>query len=356
MIANTPGSPVWDTTGGKFGPFAGQMFIGDQRQSNYFRCGVEKVDGDYPGLVRRLPPRHRVRPGEDVVRSAGAALVRAGGARLVQRRRANAPPCSMPEWDGQTVPFAIHSASLTKTGFEVTFTQPDRHGRSRPWSNPGITTTTAPTDRRGSTRRSGSQATTHLSEDRKTVAFDVPLSPGQSLRASEFPGQKNTEGTTLDFDTLLLHRQQSFAPPRSPEPAAMWAGAWSVRAGSAMTSAAPSRRWSIPLPAKSANRFPRSHPPRCHASGQSEWAIDEQGVMCRGEGHNSTQQAYGNARIHLEFRFDPSDDPEWTGPALRKLRRLPDVRLRAAGPEQLRQSLPSPTACAAPSTASTRRG
>ena len=49
VIANTPGSPIWDTTGGKFGPFEGQMFIGDQRQSNYFRVGVEKVDGDYQG-------------------------------------------------------------------------------------------------------------------------------------------------------------------------------------------------------------------------------------------------------------------------------------------------------------------
>ena len=27
------------------------------------------------------------------------------------------------EWDGKTIPFAIHSASLTKTGFEVKFTQ-----------------------------------------------------------------------------------------------------------------------------------------------------------------------------------------------------------------------------------------
>ena len=48
-IANSPGSPIWDTTGGKFGPFEGQMFIGDQRQSNYFRSGVEKVNGEYQG-------------------------------------------------------------------------------------------------------------------------------------------------------------------------------------------------------------------------------------------------------------------------------------------------------------------
>ena len=35
--------------------------------------------------------------------------------------------------------------------------------------------------------------------------------------------------------------------------------------------------------------------------------------MSRGKGKNSTKDAYGNARIHLEFRFEPSNDPEWTG-------------------------------------------
>ena len=29
VIANSPGSPVWDTTGGKFGPLKKQIFIGD---------------------------------------------------------------------------------------------------------------------------------------------------------------------------------------------------------------------------------------------------------------------------------------------------------------------------------------
>ena len=35
--------------------------------------------------------------------------------------------------------------------------------------------------------------------------------------------------------------------------------------------------------------------------------------MSRGKGNNATKLFYGNARIHLEFRFDPSEDPAWTG-------------------------------------------
>lgn len=36
-LANSPGSPEWDLSGGKFGPWAGQMFIGDQTLSQVFR-------------------------------------------------------------------------------------------------------------------------------------------------------------------------------------------------------------------------------------------------------------------------------------------------------------------------------
>ena len=35
--------------------------------------------------------------------------------------------------------------------------------------------------------------------------------------------------------------------------------------------------------------------------------------MPRGKGRNATKESYGSARIHLEFRLDPSDDPNWTG-------------------------------------------
>ena len=33
-LANSPGEPTFDYTKGKFGPFSGQMFIGDQSRSN----------------------------------------------------------------------------------------------------------------------------------------------------------------------------------------------------------------------------------------------------------------------------------------------------------------------------------
>ena len=50
-VANSPGNPEWDTTAGKFGPFKGQIFIGDQTQSNVFRVLLDKVNGVYQGAV-----------------------------------------------------------------------------------------------------------------------------------------------------------------------------------------------------------------------------------------------------------------------------------------------------------------
>lgn len=61
-IANAPGSPTWDTTGGKFGPFAGSIYCGDQTLSTLFRILLKKkneaavihfADGFPSGLMRQ---------------------------------------------------------------------------------------------------------------------------------------------------------------------------------------------------------------------------------------------------------------------------------------------------------------
>lgn len=60
-VANSPGSPTWDTTKGKFGPFAGELFCGDQTLSTLFRILPKKeneaavinfADGFPSGVIR----------------------------------------------------------------------------------------------------------------------------------------------------------------------------------------------------------------------------------------------------------------------------------------------------------------
>ena len=48
-MGGSPGDPVWDTTAGKFGPFAGQVFIGDFTKL-ITRVDLELVAGEYQGV------------------------------------------------------------------------------------------------------------------------------------------------------------------------------------------------------------------------------------------------------------------------------------------------------------------
>ncbi|MBI2925293.1 MAG: hypothetical protein HYY24_06260 [Verrucomicrobia bacterium] len=113
---------VWDQTGGKFGPFGGQMFIGDQTKCFVARCVLEKVDGEYQGAafpfragfqcgVNRLvwAPDGSLLAGE-TDRGWGSI----GGQRYGLQRVV---------WTGQ-VPMEIATMSLTPRGFDLTFTKP----------------------------------------------------------------------------------------------------------------------------------------------------------------------------------------------------------------------------------------
>ena len=48
-MGQSASEPRWDTTGGKFGPFAGQCFVGDQTKSIVMRVYLEKINGRYQG-------------------------------------------------------------------------------------------------------------------------------------------------------------------------------------------------------------------------------------------------------------------------------------------------------------------
>jgi hypothetical protein len=121
-MGQSASEPIWDTTGGKFGPFAGQCFVGDQTKSNVMRVYLEKIGGKYQGACFPF-------------RSGGQCGI---------NRLAFAPDGSL--YAGQTnrgwgslggkdyglqrivytgvEPFEIHSMKLQPGGFDLTFTQP----------------------------------------------------------------------------------------------------------------------------------------------------------------------------------------------------------------------------------------
>ena len=123
-LANSPGSPVWDTTGGKFGPFAGQMFIGDIVHPRIIRVALEKVNGQYQGACFSFYHAEGLKAGicRLAFSSAGELIIgRAGEGNWARGK----PDSGLQKiaYSG-TTPFEIHRIELQNDGFLFHFTQP----------------------------------------------------------------------------------------------------------------------------------------------------------------------------------------------------------------------------------------
>lgn len=122
-LANSPGNPLWDTSGGAFGPFAGQMFIGDQTQSVLMRVVTETVDGVEQGAAIPFATnlesgvmRQVLLPDHSMLLGQTGRGWQAKGGRVASLQRL--------VWDGKTVPPVIHHVSAISDGFALAFTVP----------------------------------------------------------------------------------------------------------------------------------------------------------------------------------------------------------------------------------------
>lgn len=120
-VANSPGNPEWNTTGGRFGPFNGQIFIGDQTQSNVFRVLLETVNGVRQGAVINFANnfqsgniRLAFHPNGDLwVGQTARGWGAVGGEPYGLQRVV---------WDKETVPFELQDIAMTEGGFRLRFT------------------------------------------------------------------------------------------------------------------------------------------------------------------------------------------------------------------------------------------
>ena len=121
-VAHSAAEPVWDTTAGRFGPFAGQCFVAEVTNSLIMRCSLEEVQGRIQGAcfgfrsgfqsgVNRLAfaPDGSMMVGE-TNRGWGSLGGQTHGVQRVI-------------YTGQ-VPFEILSMKITTEGWELKFTRP----------------------------------------------------------------------------------------------------------------------------------------------------------------------------------------------------------------------------------------
>ena len=122
-----------DSTRGGFGPFAGQLFVGDEGQSKIMRVFMEKVNGVYQGVV--FPFREGFASG--VFREVWGkdASMFVGQTSRGWAATGKAPyGLQRLMWTGK-VPFEAHRVEARPDGFEITFTSPvDRATASDPAS------------------------------------------------------------------------------------------------------------------------------------------------------------------------------------------------------------------------------
>ena len=111
-----------DLSGGKFGPFEKQLFVGDQTHSTVMRVFLEKVNGRYQGAC--FPFRQGFGSGNVPVRFGKDGSLFVGGTSRGWGSRGTKPfAIERLVWTGK-VPFEIHEMRAKPDGFELTFTQP----------------------------------------------------------------------------------------------------------------------------------------------------------------------------------------------------------------------------------------
>lgn len=111
-----------DLSGGKFGPFGKQLFVGDQTHSTIMRVFLEKVNGRYQGVC--FPFKQGFSSGIVPVRFGPDGSLYAASTNRGWGARGSRPfAIERLVWTGK-VPFEIHEMRAKPDGFELTFTKP----------------------------------------------------------------------------------------------------------------------------------------------------------------------------------------------------------------------------------------
>jgi len=111
-----------DRSGGRFGPFEDQMFLGDFSLSLVMRATTEQIDGVWQGAC--YPFREGLSTGIlNLTFTEGGRLLTGGTNRGWPVRGLQPFALERLEWTG-VMPFEIHSIRITHDGFRVRFTKP----------------------------------------------------------------------------------------------------------------------------------------------------------------------------------------------------------------------------------------
>lgn len=119
IMANSPTQPLIDSTGGKFGPFANQLFVGEMNIARIMRLLPETVAGVTQGAVVTFWDKAGLTAGVNRFAFAPDGALYVGQTHLSW---AGGEGIQKLTWKG-TVPMDVHGISLSKDGFDLSFTK-----------------------------------------------------------------------------------------------------------------------------------------------------------------------------------------------------------------------------------------
>ena len=205
-MGNSPSGLKWDTSAGKFGPFSGQLFVGDQRGSNIMRVFLEKIGGHWQGALFNFRRGFqsgiiRLAFGEDSSLFVGMSN-RGWGS-----RGSSSQGLQRLVWTGK-VPFEVHEMRAQSDGFEYTFTQPlDRGTAENVASYTGESYTYRLTPQYGGPEADKLKVeitSTTVAEDGLSVRVVV-----EPLRAG-YVHEIHLDGVRSGAGTALLHKESYY--------------------------------------------------------------------------------------------------------------------------------------------------
>ena len=122
-VGQSPTGIACDQSGGKFGPWEKQMYVGEQTHSQVQRACLEKVNGLYQGAVFHFLEGFEA--GIIPIRfDQDAGILFAGGSNRGWGSRGSKPfTFERVKWTGKT-PFEIETMSANSDGFTLKFTEP----------------------------------------------------------------------------------------------------------------------------------------------------------------------------------------------------------------------------------------
>ena len=188
-----------DTTGGKFGAFANQLFVSDQAHSTVMRVFLERVNDRYQGAC--FPFRQGFDSGNLAMEFADDASMFVYGTDRGWGARGGKPfALQRLVWTGKTA-FELHEMRAKPDGFEVTFTEPvDAQSAASPASYTIKTYTMIYQSSYGSPKVDETKpaiTSAVVSPDGKSARLVIDaLVPGH-IHELHFPGLKSAKGQPL---------------------------------------------------------------------------------------------------------------------------------------------------------------